>query len=74
MPITKTRRRRAWFEKVHDYTWNHFRDVANSGEWFGYLNREGQRAFEPERRKMERLFSCAKSLVGSMENTGKIVL
>ncbi|TKT86554.1 AGE family epimerase/isomerase [Dyadobacter frigoris] len=31
----------AWFEKVHDYTWEHFPDPAN-GEWFGYLNREGE--------------------------------
>jgi N-acylglucosamine 2-epimerase len=29
-----------WFEKVHDYTWNHFPDPAN-GEWYGYLNRAG---------------------------------
>ena len=29
------------FNQVHDYTWNHFRDVEN-GEWFGYLNREGK--------------------------------
>ncbi|MFD0796137.1 AGE family epimerase/isomerase [Maribacter chungangensis] len=31
-----------WFKKVHDYTWSHFRDVENGGEWFGYLNREGK--------------------------------
>lgn len=31
----------AWFEKVHDYTWSHFRDEPN-GEWFGYLNRRGE--------------------------------
>jgi N-acylglucosamine 2-epimerase len=30
-----------WFEKVHDYTWNHFVD-AEKGEWYGYLNREGK--------------------------------
>lgn len=30
-----------WFEKVHDYTWKHFPDPAN-GEWFGYLNRQGE--------------------------------
>ena len=32
----------AWFQKVHDYTWNHFRDRANGGEWYGYLNRTGE--------------------------------
>lgn len=30
-----------WFEKVHNYTWKHFPDPEN-GEWFGYLNRQGQ--------------------------------
>ena len=31
-----------WFEKVHAYTWSHFRDTEHGGEWFGYLNRQGQ--------------------------------
>ncbi len=30
-----------WFEKVHDYTWSHFPDTEN-GEWYGYLNRQGE--------------------------------
>ena len=30
-----------WFEKVHDYTWSHFKD-EQYGEWFGYLNRRGE--------------------------------
>jgi N-acylglucosamine 2-epimerase len=30
-----------WFEKLHQYTWDHFPDKA-SGEWYGYLNRQGQ--------------------------------
>ena len=30
-----------WFEKVHAYTWAHFPDAEN-GEWFGYLNRQGE--------------------------------
>ena len=29
-----------WFTKLHDYTWNRFRD-KEYGEWFGYLNRQG---------------------------------
>ncbi|MEM9142014.1 MAG: AGE family epimerase/isomerase [Bacteroidota bacterium] len=33
---------REWFHKVHDYTWNHFRDPIKGGEWYGYLNRQGQ--------------------------------
>jgi N-acylglucosamine 2-epimerase len=30
-----------WFEKMHDYTWQHFAD-PEYGEWFGYLNRRGE--------------------------------
>jgi N-acylglucosamine 2-epimerase len=30
-----------WFEKVHAYTWQHFKDREH-GEWFGYLNRRGE--------------------------------
>jgi N-acylglucosamine 2-epimerase len=30
-----------WFEKVHQYTWAHFRDPEYA-EWFGYLNRRGE--------------------------------
>jgi N-acylglucosamine 2-epimerase len=29
-----------WFEKVHAYMWTHFAD-SEYGEWFGYLNRQG---------------------------------
>lgn len=32
---------RDWFEKVHDYTWTHFKDPEHK-EWFGYLNRRGE--------------------------------
>ena len=30
-----------WFKKVHDYTWSHFPD-PEFGEWYGYLNRQGE--------------------------------
>lgn len=30
-----------WFEKLHHYTWDHFVDMEK-GEWFGYLDRQGQ--------------------------------
>jgi N-acylglucosamine 2-epimerase len=30
-----------WFEKLHEYTWTHFKDEENP-EWFGYLNRQGE--------------------------------
>ncbi len=30
-----------WFERVHNYTWNHFTD-SDHGEWYGYLDRSGE--------------------------------
>ena len=30
-----------WYQRVHDYTWNHFAD-PQYGEWYGYLNRRGE--------------------------------
>jgi len=30
-----------WFDKVHQYTWKHFKD-SDYREWFGYLNRRGE--------------------------------
>lgn len=30
-----------WFERIHKYTWEHFRDEEYP-EWFGYLNRRGE--------------------------------
>ncbi|ACU05185.1 AGE family epimerase/isomerase [Pedobacter heparinus] len=30
-----------WFEKLHEYTWEHFVD-EEFGEWYGYLNRKGE--------------------------------
>ena len=30
-----------WYQKMHDYTWSHFAD-PEYGEWFGYLDRQGQ--------------------------------
>lgn len=30
-----------WYQKVHDYTWSKFSD-RSFGEWFGYLNRQGE--------------------------------
>ena len=32
-----------WFERVHEWTWEHFPD-PEYGEWFGYLHRTGEPA------------------------------
>ncbi|MEL6437629.1 MAG: AGE family epimerase/isomerase [Cyanobacteria bacterium J06621_8] len=31
----------SWFERVHNYTWEHFADPEYQ-EWYGYLNRRGE--------------------------------
>ncbi len=38
---TKNDKCMEWFEKIHTYTWNNFKD-KEAGEWFGYLNRRGE--------------------------------
>ncbi len=57
-----------WFEKLHDYTWQHFPD-PNHGEWFGYLNRQGEVLLHLKGGKWKgcfhvprALFQCARAL------------
>jgi N-acylglucosamine 2-epimerase len=51
----------AWFKKVHDYTWSHFRDEVN-GEWFGYLDRRGDVLLELKGGKWKGCFHIPRSL------------
>ena len=39
--LTKDPRCLEWFERVHNYTCEHFKDQEHP-EWFGYLNRQGE--------------------------------
>ncbi len=39
--LTGSEKNLRWFEKVHEYTWSHFKDEEHP-EWFGYLNRQGE--------------------------------
>lgn len=39
--LTGNLKAKEWFEKIHEYSWQNFRD-AQHGEWFGYLNRRGE--------------------------------
>jgi N-acylglucosamine 2-epimerase len=56
------------FKKIHDYTWNHFRD-DKKGEWWGYLNRRGEVLLDLKGGKWKgcfhvprALFMCSQSL------------
>ena len=39
--LTNDQRCYNWFVKLHDYSWEHFRD-PEFGEWYAYLNRRGE--------------------------------
>ena len=39
--LTKNPEIKKWYDKIHNYSWSHFSDPKN-GEWFGYLNRQGE--------------------------------
>jgi len=40
--LTGNQKCKAWFDKLHNYTWKNFRDEEKGGEWYGYLNRRGE--------------------------------
>jgi N-acylglucosamine 2-epimerase len=52
---------RQWFETVHDYVWNRFPD-QEYGEWFGYLNRQGQKLLELKGGKWKGCFHVPRAL------------
>ncbi|MFA5326532.1 MAG: AGE family epimerase/isomerase [Prolixibacteraceae bacterium] len=50
-----------WFEIIHEYTWNHFKDPEYA-EWFGYLNREGNPLLELKGGKWKGCFHVPRGL------------
>jgi N-acylglucosamine 2-epimerase len=40
--LTERKECAKWYQKVHEYSWQRFND-SDYGEWFGYLNRQGER-------------------------------
>lgn len=53
----------AWFEKIHAYTWNHFRDQEYGGEWFGYLDQSGKRLLDLKGGKWKGCFHVPRGLL-----------
>jgi N-acylglucosamine 2-epimerase len=52
---------RQWFETIHEYVWNHFPD-PEYGEWFGYLNRRGEKLLELKGGKWKGCFHLPRAL------------
>ncbi|MDI7274914.1 MAG: AGE family epimerase/isomerase [Anaerolineae bacterium] len=50
-----------WFRRVHEYAWAHFPD-PEYGEWFGYLNRRGDRLLELKGGKWKGCFHVPRAL------------
>lgn len=50
-----------WFETIHEYTWNHFKDPEYA-EWFGYLNRQGEPLLELKGGKWKGCFHVPRGL------------
>jgi len=50
-----------WFERIHDWTWSHFPD-PEYGEWFGYLNRQGEPTHQLKGGKWKTFFHLPRAL------------
>jgi N-acylglucosamine 2-epimerase len=60
-----------WYEKVHEYTWQHFPDPSY-GEWFGYLNRQGKILLPLKGGKWKGCFHVPRSLYTCMRQFEKL--
>ncbi|MGB4445425.1 MAG: AGE family epimerase/isomerase, partial [Dysgonamonadaceae bacterium] len=59
--LTESQECLAWFEKIHDYTWSHFKDTEYP-EWWGYLNRRGEVLLELKGGKWKGCFHVPRGL------------
>lgn len=61
----------AWFEKIHDYTWDHFRDPSHP-EWWGYLNRRGEVLLDLKGGKWKGCFHVPRALYQIWQTIEKV--
>lgn len=59
--LTGNQECKKWFEIIHEYTWNHFKD-PHYPEWFGYLNRQGEPLLELKGGKWKGCFHVPRGL------------
>ena len=73
--LTGDPRHESWFKRVDDYTWSRFPDTEY-GEWYGYLNRQGDVALTLKGGKWKGFFHLPRTLIEcidwleEMEQTG----
>ena len=60
-----------WFEKIHDYSWAHFAD-KEFGEWFGYLNRQGEVLLQAKGGKWKGCFHVPRAFWLCSKELGKL--
>ncbi|AVM49360.1 AGE family epimerase/isomerase [Capnocytophaga sp. oral taxon 878] len=60
-----------WFEKIHNYTWQHFKDPEYR-EWWGYLNRQGEVLLELKGGKWKGCFHVPRGLFQVWKTIEKI--
>ena len=60
-----------WFEKLDTWTWQHFPDPEN-GEWFGYLNRQGEANNSLKGGKWKTFFHLPRGLLIATEQMRKM--
>lgn len=61
----------SWFEKLHDYTWTHFKDPKHP-EWWGYLNRQGEVLLDLKGGKWKGCFHVPRGLYQCWKTLEKI--
>lgn len=69
--LTGSRESLQWFEKIHDYTWSHFRDTEYP-EWWGYLDRRGQVLLDLKGGKWKGCFHVPRGLYQCWQELEKI--
>ncbi len=62
-----------WFEIINDYCWKHFADKQN-GEWFGYLNRQGEVLLHAKGGKWKGCFHVPRGLYQAWKMLDAIVV
>jgi N-acylglucosamine 2-epimerase len=69
--ITGDARYEAWFRRIKDWTWEHFRD-PEFGEWYGYLDRRGEPALSLKGGKWKGMFHIPRALMYLADICGQL--